>query len=98
VDVERFIQDGYVVIRGAFDAETAAACRELTWAELAARGIRHAAVCGKAGEAAVVELEQDSGGDVMRVGGERECLALGVAIQSETRVMQAREEPGQVPG
>ena len=27
VDVDAFIRDGYVVVRGAFDADTAAACR-----------------------------------------------------------------------
>lgn len=40
VDVEGFIRDGYVVVRGAFDEGTAAHCRELIWAELRERGIR----------------------------------------------------------
>ncbi|WP_194891543.1 phytanoyl-CoA dioxygenase family protein [Catenulispora pinisilvae] len=39
VDVEGFIKDGYVVVRGAFDQATAAHCRELIWAELHGRGI-----------------------------------------------------------
>jgi hypothetical protein len=40
VDVDAFIRDGYVALRGAVDPETAAACRELVWAGLAERGIR----------------------------------------------------------
>ena len=40
VDVEGFVRDGYVVVRGAFDQDTAAHCRELIWAELGRRGIR----------------------------------------------------------
>jgi hypothetical protein len=39
VNVESFMRDGYVALRGAVDAETAAKCRELIWAALAARGI-----------------------------------------------------------
>jgi hypothetical protein len=35
VDVDRFIRDGYVAIRGAVDAETVAACRELIWESMA---------------------------------------------------------------
>jgi hypothetical protein len=40
VDVDSFIRDGFVVVRGAVDAGTAAACQELIWASLAGRGIR----------------------------------------------------------
>ena len=40
VDVDRFIRDGYVAIRGAVDAQTTAACRELIWVSLARRGVR----------------------------------------------------------
>jgi hypothetical protein len=40
VDVDRFIRDGYVAIRGAVDAETVAACRELIWESMAGRGVR----------------------------------------------------------
>jgi hypothetical protein len=40
VDVEGFIRDGYVVVRNAFDQDTATRCRELIWAELRGRGIR----------------------------------------------------------
>jgi hypothetical protein len=40
VDVEAFIRDGYVAIRGAFDAGTAAACRELIWNSMSQQGIR----------------------------------------------------------
>jgi len=31
VDLDAFIRDGYVAIRGAFDADTAAALRHLIW-------------------------------------------------------------------
>jgi hypothetical protein len=40
MDVDAFIRDGFVAIRGAVDPETAAACRELIWAGLVSRGIR----------------------------------------------------------
>src|SRR5882724_3692728 len=40
VDVEAFVRDGYVAVRGAVDPGTVASCRELTWAALARRGIR----------------------------------------------------------
>jgi hypothetical protein len=40
VDVDAFIRDGYVAIRGAVDQETVAACRELIWAAMEQRGIR----------------------------------------------------------
>ena len=42
MDTDAFIRDGYVVLRGAVDADTAAACRELIWAALTARGVRAA--------------------------------------------------------
>lgn len=38
--MEAFVRDGYVVIRGAFDANIAAACRALTWDSMAGQGIR----------------------------------------------------------
>ena len=40
MDIDRFIRDGYVAIRGAVDAETTAACRELIWESMARRGVR----------------------------------------------------------
>lgn len=40
MDVDAFIRDGYVAVRGAVDADTVAACQELTWAAMARRGIR----------------------------------------------------------
>lgn len=40
MDVDGFIRDGYVAIRGAVDAETVAACRELIWESMAQRGVR----------------------------------------------------------
>jgi hypothetical protein len=40
VDLDGFARDGYVAVRGAVDADTAAAGRELIWASLAERGIR----------------------------------------------------------
>jgi hypothetical protein len=39
VDVDGFIRDGYVALRGAVDAGTVAACQERIWASLAERGI-----------------------------------------------------------
>src|SRR5437016_4120864 len=40
VDMDAFVRDGYVVIRGAFDANVAAACRALIWDSMAGQGIR----------------------------------------------------------
>ena len=40
VDIDAFVRDGYVVIRGAFDADIAAACRARIWDSMAGRGIR----------------------------------------------------------
>jgi hypothetical protein len=40
VDVDRFVRDGYVVIRGAVGAETVRACQELIWEPIARRGVR----------------------------------------------------------
>jgi hypothetical protein len=40
LDVEGFVRDGYLAVRGAFDAATAAACREMTWESLSRQGIR----------------------------------------------------------
>jgi phytanoyl-CoA dioxygenase PhyH len=40
VDVDSFIRDGYVAIRGAVDQETVAACQELIWAAMEGRGVR----------------------------------------------------------
>ena len=40
LDIEGFVRDGYVAVRGAFDAGTAAACREVIWAALRERGVR----------------------------------------------------------
>jgi hypothetical protein len=39
VDVDSFVRDGLVVIRGAVDAGTVAACQELTWQSMAGRGL-----------------------------------------------------------
>jgi hypothetical protein len=39
-DVDGFVRDGYVAVRGAFDAATAAVCREMIWAALRERGVR----------------------------------------------------------
>jgi hypothetical protein len=39
VDVDAFIRDGYVAVRGAFDQRTAGRCRDAIWAALAAHGI-----------------------------------------------------------
>src|SRR5580704_17197940 len=40
LDVEGFVRDGYVGVRGAFDAATAEACREMIWGALRGRGVR----------------------------------------------------------
>ncbi|MGA5305760.1 phytanoyl-CoA dioxygenase family protein [Nucisporomicrobium flavum] len=40
MDVDGFVRDGYTVVRGAFDAATAAACRDRIWDELAEHGVR----------------------------------------------------------
>jgi hypothetical protein len=40
LDIEGFVRDGYVAVRGAVDAATAAACREMIWAVLRERGVR----------------------------------------------------------
>jgi len=40
MDVDGFLRDGYTVVRGAFDAATAAACRDRIWAELEGHGVR----------------------------------------------------------
>lgn len=40
VDVDGFIRDGWVVIRGAMDPATAADCRERIWESMAGQGIR----------------------------------------------------------
>jgi hypothetical protein len=39
VDVDGFIRDGYVVIRGAVDAATVVACRERIWESMKGRGV-----------------------------------------------------------
>ena len=40
MDTAGFMRDGYVAVRGAFDAATAEACREMIWDSLAERGVR----------------------------------------------------------
>ena len=40
MDLDAFVRDGYVAVRGAVDADTAAACRELIWAAMERRGVR----------------------------------------------------------
>ncbi len=52
-------------------------------------GGAHAAVGGEVGEALVVELEQQPGGDVMGIGGQRERAALGFAGQRQACSVQA---------
>jgi hypothetical protein len=39
VNVDAFVRDGFVAVRGAVPAETVAACRELIWAEVERRGV-----------------------------------------------------------
>ena len=40
MDLDAFVRDGYVAIRGAVDAGTVAACRELIWTAMEQRGVR----------------------------------------------------------
>lgn len=40
MDVDGFVRDGYVAIRGAFSADTARACQEMIWASLGEQGVR----------------------------------------------------------
>jgi len=40
VDVDAFIRDGYVVVRGAFDVGIAAACRAVIWDSMSGQGVR----------------------------------------------------------
>jgi hypothetical protein len=40
VDLDAFVRDGYAAVRGAVDAGTVAACRDLIWAALERRGVR----------------------------------------------------------
>jgi hypothetical protein len=40
VDLDAFVRDGYLAVRGAVEAETVAACRELIWAAMERRGVR----------------------------------------------------------
>lgn len=40
MDVDTFIRDGYVVIRGAFDPDTAAACRAVIWDSMGGQEVR----------------------------------------------------------
>jgi phytanoyl-CoA dioxygenase PhyH len=40
LDIDGFVRDGYLALRGAFDAATASACREMIWGALRERGAR----------------------------------------------------------
>lgn len=40
MDVDAFVRDGYVAVRGAVDADTVAACQELIWTAMERRGVR----------------------------------------------------------
>jgi hypothetical protein len=62
---------------------------------LAGQGGAHAAVGGHGGQAAVIELEQQPGRDVMRIGGQRERTELLVAIEQLAGGAQAAEQAGQ---
>jgi hypothetical protein len=42
VDVETFVRDGYVAVRGAFSERTARACRDVIWDTLGGQGISRA--------------------------------------------------------
>jgi hypothetical protein len=40
VELDAFVRDGYLAIRGAVDTDTTTACRELIWASMRRQGIR----------------------------------------------------------
>ena len=42
VDIAAFIRDGYLAVHGAFDEDTARACRDMIWESLAGHGISRA--------------------------------------------------------
>ena len=42
MDADSFVRDGFVAVRQAVDAGTAAACRELIWRSMEERGLRRA--------------------------------------------------------
>jgi hypothetical protein len=42
VDIDAFVRDGYVAVRGAFDPAIARDCREMIWASLAQHGVQRA--------------------------------------------------------
>ena len=63
-----------------------------SWLARAARMLRSAAT---AGQAAVIELEQESGRDVVNVGGQGERAELVVAVEQLARGAQAAEQAGQ---
>ena len=72
---------------------------------LAGQGGAHAAVGGHGGQAAVIELEQQPGRDVMHVGGQRERAELVVAVerlacgvQAAEQARQARDQVGVAAG
>jgi hypothetical protein len=65
MDVDDFIRDGYVAIRGAVDPDTAAACREAIWATIASRGVdRH----DPATWPAVISIDCPEGGPFVTAG------------------------------
>jgi hypothetical protein len=39
-EIDRFVADGFVAVRGAIPAEVVRACQDIIWAELASRGVR----------------------------------------------------------
>jgi hypothetical protein len=59
VDVAGFVRDGYIAVRGAFDASTAAACREAIWRALGERGVREDEPAGWPPVAAVICREHE---------------------------------------
>ncbi len=42
MDIDTFVRDGYVAVRGAFDERTARACRDMIWDSLGGQGISRA--------------------------------------------------------
>ena len=62
---------------------------------LAGQGGAHTPVGGHGGQAAVIELEQQPGRDVMNVGGQRERAELFVSVEQLAGGAQAAEQAGQ---
>jgi hypothetical protein len=71
-----FFRDGYVVIRGAFDADMATACRAVIWHSMTKQGVRED---GPATWPPLVELDHPAG-EPFTVAGTPSALTMPVII------------------